>query len=201
MKSRFSWLALFALLLSSPALAQGTDAPSLQPGDTVRVTVWNRPELSGSFLVGGDGTIRHPLFSTVVVAGVPVAAAQGRVAAVVARYQANPQIVVDALFRVAVGGEVRRPGLYSLPPETSIAQVVALAGGVTEAGRARDVRLLRGGVETRIDLAAPATALAPIRSGDQIFVERRTNVFREYIAPVGGLVAALAAVANLIVNN
>jgi protein involved in polysaccharide export with SLBB domain len=79
--------------------------------------------------------------------------------------------------------------------------VVALAGGVTETGRPRDVRLLRGGVETRIDLAAPATALAPIRSGDQIFVDRRTSVFREYIAPAGGLIAALAALANLLINN
>lgn len=199
MTNRPRWLVLCALLLASPALAQ--DAPSLQPGDTVRVVVWNRPEMSGSFLVGGDGTIRHPLFSTVVVAGVPVSTAEARVAAVVARYQANPQVVVDALFRVGVGGEVRRPGLFSLPPETTIAQAVALAGGVTEAGRAREARLLRRGSETRIDLTSPAAASAPIRSGDQIFVERRTSVFREYVAPVGSLVAALAAVAGLLLNN
>ena len=196
---------LFPLLLlvagAGRATAQTADGATLQPGDSVRVAVWNRPELSGSFFVAADGTIRHPLYSAVVVTGVPLGTAQTRVAEVVRRYQANPQMVMEALLRVSVGGEVRRPGLYVLPAETTLAQAVALAGGLTETGRTTRARLLRGGAETRIDLSSAETALAPIRSGDQIYVERRVNVFREYIAPAGGLVAALAALANLAVNR
>lgn len=192
---------LCALWYAPAAAAQSEGAPTLLPGDSVRVTVWNRPELSGSFQVAADGTIRHPLYSAVVVAGVPVAEAQTRVAGVVARYQANPQVVMEALLRVSVGGEVRRPGLYALPAETTLSQAVALAGGITETGRTTRARLLRGGRETRLDLSAPETALTPIRSGDQIYVERRVNFFREYIAPAGGLVAALATIANLLISN
>ena len=62
--------------------------------------------------------------------------------------------------------------------------------------------LLRDGEERWIDLTSPQSGLAqsPVRSGDQIFVERRTSIFRDFVAPAGSIIAALAAVANIILN-
>ena len=31
----------------------------LSPGDSVRIVVWRKPEMSGDFIVGPDGTITH----------------------------------------------------------------------------------------------------------------------------------------------
>lgn len=188
-----------ALVAQAPTPA---GAPVLRPGDAVRITVWRKPELTGEFPIVQDGTIAHPLYRGVSVAGLRFAEAEARVAELLRRYEANPQFVMQPLLRVSVAGEVRQPSLYTLPPETSIAQAVALAGGATERGRMEEVRLLREGREYVLDLTQPTAGMAqePIRSGDQIFVKRSRNIFRDYIAPAGSVTAALAAIINIILR-
>src|SRR5688572_11131512 len=166
-------LASFALLIgaaiATPALAQsaaGEEAMLLRTGDAVRITVWRKPELSGEFLVAADGSLTHPLYRTVRVTGVPFPAIEQRVQAFLARFEENPQFVVEPLLRVTVGGEVARPNLYNLRPETSVAQAVALAGGATERGRADQVHLFRDGTRQVLDLTNPESNAGrmPVRS-------------------------------------
>jgi protein involved in polysaccharide export with SLBB domain len=200
-KPSIAVLALIALLAAPPAVAQspGGEDLVLRPGDVVRVTVWRNPELTGEFAVAGDGTLTHPLYREVVVGGAGLALAEARIRELLSRLESNPRFVIEPLLRVSVGGEVRQPSLYTLPPETSVAEAVALAGGATERGRLDRVRLLRDGRELRVDLTDPRGGLAqtPIRSGDQLFVERRVSVFREYIAPAGSIAAAIVSLISL----
>jgi protein involved in polysaccharide export with SLBB domain len=199
-KTILTALALIALL-APPLAAQSSNRGDLvlRPGDVVRVTVWRSAELSGEFAITGDGTLAHPLYRDVVVGGVDVATAEQRIRQLLAGLESNPRFVVQPLLRVSVGGEVRQPSLYTLAPETSIAQAVALAGGATERGRLDRVRLLRGGGEVRVDLTDPqgGWAQALIHSCDQLFVERRVSVFRDYIAPAGSIVAALVSLVGI----
>jgi polysaccharide export outer membrane protein len=185
---------------SLAAQAPDTAQTVLHPGDAVKITVWRQAELSGEFPIADDGTIVHPLYRDVKVTGMPISAAAAQVQDYLARLQANPQFVVQPLLRVSVGGEVRQPSLYRLPPATSIAEAVALAGGATDLGRLNRVRLFRGGREVTVDLTSPESGLAqaPIRSGDQIFVDRKVNVFREYIAPAGSIASAFISLIALI---
>jgi protein involved in polysaccharide export with SLBB domain len=200
-KTILTALALIALLAAPPLAAQSSSSGDLilRPGDVVRVTVWRSAELSGEFAITGDGTLAHPLYRDVVVGGVDVATAEQRIRQLLSGLESNPRFVVQPLLRVSLGGEVRQPSLYTLPPETSIAQAVAMAGGATERGRLDRVRLLRGGGEVRVDLTDPQGGWAQslIRSGDQLFVERRVSVFRDYIAPAGSIVAALVSLVGI----
>jgi protein involved in polysaccharide export with SLBB domain len=191
------------IIFSSRLAAQEIAAPAtLQPGDTLRITVLNRPELTGAFGIGSDGAIRHPLYRTAVVAGIPLNEVERRVGEALDRFLSSPQFVVEPLLRVSVGGEVRRPGLFALPPETTLAQAVALAGGVTEAGRVDRILLLRGGTSEYLDLSSAHGGLAQslIHSGDQLYVRRRGSVFRDYVAPAASVVAALGTVLRLLIN-
>jgi polysaccharide biosynthesis/export protein len=195
---------LLAGLVAPPVVAQGV-APgttTLTAGDALRVTVWRRPELSGEFSIAENGTVAHPLFRSVSAVGVPMATVEARMHDYLATIDANPQFVLEPLLRVSVGGEVRQPSLYRLAPETSIAEAVALAGGATDSGRLERVRLFRGGEEILVDLTRPEAGLAqqPIRSGDQIFVDRRISIFREYIAPAASITAAAAALLNILLR-
>src|SRR5688572_27778590 len=159
-------------------------AAVLRPGDAVRITVWRKPELSGEFTVTADGTLTHPLYRRVVVTGVPLATVESRLKDVLKEYETQPQFVVEPLVRVAVGGEVRQPNLYSLRPEMSIGEAVALAGGATERGRTDRVVLIREGRQLRVDLRSKAQIDAtPIRSGDQIVVERAFSPMRDIVGP------------------
>lgn len=201
------WLvALLAWLAAAPALAQRA-APDpgeavIGPGDVVRIVVWRKPEFTGEFPVAPDGSIAHPLFREVQVAGLTPSAAEERVRAFLARFETNPSFVMVPLFRVVVGGEVRQPNLFTLPPGTTIAQAIASAGGPTEQARLQQVRLVRQGRVMAIDLTRPEAAASqfPIRSGDQIIVGRRSNVLRDVVAPTASVLGVLVGIVNILIK-
>jgi polysaccharide export outer membrane protein len=198
----------FFLVALAPSLAgaqvQVKESPALflSPGDVVRITVWGKAEYSGEFPIAMDGSIVHPLYRELGVAGLTPASAEERVRDYLSRFEAAPQIILEPLLRVSVGGEVRQPRIYMLPPETTIADAVAMAGGGTERARLERVRLFRGGKESVVDLTRPETGLAQasIRSGDQLYVARQSSVFRDYIGPVGSVVAAVTTVVRLFIK-
>lgn len=184
------------------AFAPNAEALVLRPGDAVRISVWRNAELSGEFVIASDGTLTHPLYRTLRVAGISLPEAESRLQAFLQRFESSPQFVLEPLLRVSVSGEVNRPNLYTLRPETSVSQAVALAGGPTDRARRDRIRLIRDHNVVDIDLSdvgSGATRLL-IRSGDEILVERRRAVFREYIAPVITVAGATAAIVNAVLR-
>lgn len=197
------WLLCSALLATSlplrgDAQTQRDDhGPSmLRPGDVLRLTVWQRPELSGDFTVGDDGSVAHPLYQPLRVAGVPLAVVEQRVQELLRTYVAEPRVTMQPLIRVAVSGEVRQPGLVLVAPTTSLAQVVALAGGPTERGEMSRVRLVRDTRQMVLDLSGASSVPAPLhaRSGDQLWVDRQVSLLRDRAAPIASLASAVALV-------
>lgn len=174
---------------------------TLSPGDSVRITVWRKPEFSGDFIVGPDGSITHPLYRTVRVGGVPFTTAEANVRTFLARFEQDPQFVVEPLVRVAVSGEVGRPQVFAVRPETSIGEAIAQAGGPNQFGRRDRVRVLRkdpNGAqrELLVNLLDPEGTSATVRvhSGDQIVVDRRRSFFREVFLPVLGVLGSAASI-------
>lgn len=187
----------------TPLSAQARGTPSseqvLHPGDAVRISVWRKPELSGEFAVAPDGGLRHPLYRGVNIGGLSVGTAEVRVRTFLATLDEAPQFVFEPLFRVLVSGEVKEPGMLLLAQGTLLVQAVAIAGGPTDRARTDRVRVLRGGSVLMLDLTTPerGNAQTPIQSGDQLFVERRSAIFREYVLPVISIAGSIAAIVNL----
>jgi protein involved in polysaccharide export with SLBB domain len=200
-----STVGLLALICAAPtfALAQNGDAPSSQyvirPGDMVRISVWNKPEWSGDFEVKLDGTLKHAQYNQVKVAGVPLSEVRARIATFLAQLFQDVPVEIEPLFKVTIGGEVRLPNVYSFPPETTLSDALTKAGGATERGRPDRVTLIRGGHKRVIDLNQPSATQDPltIQSGDQITVDRRGSVLRDFIGPVASVTALLVSVMNL----
>jgi polysaccharide export outer membrane protein len=188
------------LLPAQRASAQTLEtAPMLRAGDVIQIRVWRNPELSGEFLITDRGTLAHPLYSEIRAAGRPITEVREELRAFLSSYLEKPNFVVEALFPVLVGGEVRLPNIYKLTSETTVARAVSLAGGPTPSGRLDRVILRRDGQRHVVDLASDNPLDDPaIRSGDEIIVPRRANVFRDYIAPSASIVGALATVFSLI---
>src|SRR5262245_37712711 len=59
--------------------ASAANSGELLPGDMVRITVWQNPELSGEFLVNPEGGVAHPVYQEVKVTGVPLTEAKRRI--------------------------------------------------------------------------------------------------------------------------
>ncbi|HEX3276126.1 MAG TPA: polysaccharide biosynthesis/export family protein [Gemmatimonadales bacterium] len=205
-------LLLLALLPALPVSAQtpqasrtGTDQSFLAAGDSVRIVVWRKPELSGDFVVAPDGTITHPLYRAVRVAGMPYAKAEESVRSFLTQFEANPQFVMEPLIHVAVSGYVTRPIVFAASPGTSVGEAVARAGGVDQQGARNKVRILRltpSGQQSQfiVDLtdASGSAGTMPIRSGDQIIVDKRKSFFKDVMIPALGIIGSVASLGLLI---
>jgi protein involved in polysaccharide export with SLBB domain len=202
-------LTLAFVVLSSSASAQEPRAQSgqavLSPGDSVRIVVWRKPEFSGDFVVAPNGTITHPLFRVVQVGGLPFATAEANLRKYLSQFEQNPEFVMEPLVRVAVSGEVERPTVFALRPETTIAEAVARAGGVSQTGarnRVRVVRLDAGGQQEElvVNLTDPSVGYGkiPVQSGDQIIVDRRKSFMRDILLPTLGVIGSIASLGLLI---
>jgi polysaccharide export outer membrane protein len=191
-----------SILAQSPA--SPSEQVSLSPGDSVRITVWRKPEFSGDFIVAPDGSITHPLYQAVRVGGVPFATAEANVRSFLSKFEQDPQFVMEPLVLVAVSGEVGRPQVFAVRPETSIAEAVARSGGPTQDGRRDKVRVLRrAGAQQReifVNLLDPQGNSSNLRvhSGDQIVVDKKKSFFREVLLPTLGVIGSVASLGLLI---
>lgn len=176
-------LSLAAMLVAVPGFAQPRE--TLGEGDTVRVTVFQQPDLTTEARISEGGTIVFPLIGEVEVNGLTPARAGARIAERLRNggFLVNPQVNVtisQAYGRqVAVLGQVTRPGKYALAEaEPRLTDALALAGGITPTGNdVITVLTKRGSPEKReIDVAAivrgDTAANIELQNGDTIFVER-----------------------------
>jgi len=159
---RWAGSAVAAMILAlGPvgALAAPPDQPSgytIGPDDILDVTVWNNAGLSRTVPVRPDGKISLPLLDDVQAAGLTPKQLKGDLARRLARYIASPEVSVIVREirsrKVAVVGEVRKPGRYDVPSRASVLDAIALAGGFNDFARRSKMVILRmeGSTVTRI---------------------------------------------------
>ncbi|HZD54087.1 MAG TPA: polysaccharide biosynthesis/export family protein [Woeseiaceae bacterium] len=131
------WLLSFAVACAlnlGAAAADGVeDGVALARGDVIKVIVYGRPELTGTYPVGTDGSIRVPLVGTVAVAGLSMAAAESELKRRVSGlldYAASVTVDMAHYRPVFVMGAVTAPGEFEYTPGLSVMQAVARAGGL-----------------------------------------------------------------------
>jgi len=198
-------LSIAVLSLAPSAMAQTSDARGslrLRPGDAILLELKDEPELTRVYTVGEDGAVLLPLVGLIRVAGRPIEEAR---AEILAKYRVelrDPVIRVTPLIRIAVLGEVQRPGLFPVDPSHTIGDLLALAGGLgPEADRGK-VTIVRGAesIEVRLDGDFAGFQLA-LESGDQILVGRQSWLRQNATIFVGALASvAAAALTALIVR-
>lgn len=148
---------------------------SLAAGDMIRIAVWREPDLSGEFIVNEHGIVTLPLLGRVNVSAIPSSQLSDSLISAYSVQLRNPSVTVTTLKRIYVLGEVMKPGLYPADPTMILAGVLALAGGANPSGDLGKIRVVRNGttINTRLNTNA-VLEMTDIRSGDQIFVDRRS---------------------------
>jgi polysaccharide biosynthesis/export protein len=202
-------ILLASLMLARPILAQEAaprgEQAVLTPGDSVRIVVWRRPEFSGDFVIAADGSVTHPLYRSVRVAAIPFATAEANIRRFLSGFEENPQFVMEPLIRVAISGEVTRPSVFATRPETTVGEALARAGGANQNGarnRVRIIRFTQSGTQQvfRVDLENSSSTdfSLPVRSGDQIVVDRKKSFTKDILLPTLGVIGSVASVGLLI---
>jgi polysaccharide export outer membrane protein len=121
----------------------------LGAGDSIRVSVFQNPNLTLETRVGEDGAITYPLLGRITLGGGTLAAAEKKIADALdsGNFIQEPQVTILLLqtrsSQVSVLGLVNRAGRYPLDTvNTRVSEMIAIAGGVAPAGG--DVAILTG---------------------------------------------------------
>lgn len=180
------------LIFATTAAAQGKGEYVLGPGDLIKISVFQNPDLTVDTRVSESGLITFPLIGSVEVGGLTTSAAEQKIARQLreGKFVLQPQVnILVAQVRgsqVAVLGEVTRPGRYPLEvANMKVSDALALAGGVTPAGGDSVVLVgTRSGQPFRREIDLPALFRAdgsdadlPVSAGDKIYVHRAPQFY------------------------
>ena len=189
-----TFLVMFSLLsmvFGSAARAQPLTVASNNPaaadyrfgaGDTVRLSVYQNPDLTLEARISEAGLVSYPLLGNVKIGGMSVSAAESliaegsrnrnfvrtpRVSLLVTQVRGNQASVrgqVNHPGRFSVErapitymyGEVRRPAPMRLEHALTAMQALATGGGMTARGTEKGVRLHRKGLDGKLQVLQSA---------------------------------------------
>jgi polysaccharide export outer membrane protein len=152
----------------APAVVTLEEDYKIAPLDTIKVSVFQVPDLSGEFEVDLTGNIAVPLLGNVKAVDMTTAELDQRLTQQLgAKYLQNPDVSVgiksSTRRNVTVDGSVRNPGVFPVAGPTTLMQVIALAKGTDENANPRRVAVFRQIGGKRM---AAAFDLTSIRRGE-----------------------------------
>ncbi|MCP9789007.1 polysaccharide biosynthesis/export family protein [Cyanobium sp. Maggiore-St4-Cus] len=113
------------------------DSYILGPGDTLQIELVDIPELSGTVSIGPDGTLYLPRLRALYVEGLTVEELRYFLTEQFKRYVRQPEIYIRPVgyrpIRIYVGGEVKRPGYYTLSGTQELGSVSSEADAAIRA--------------------------------------------------------------------
>ena len=146
---------LFVMLLAAGLFVNAQEKEDrlaqyrLGAGDSIRISVFQNPNLALETRVGEDGAITYPLIGRIAVGGTTIAEAERSIARALesGNFIREPQVSILLLLtrsaQVSVLGLVNRAGRYPLDTvNVRVSEMIAIAGGIAAAGG--DLAILTG---------------------------------------------------------
>jgi polysaccharide export outer membrane protein len=164
------------------AAPDAADSYVIGASDSLNVTVFKEPTVSGSFLVRPDGMISIPLLGDVKASGKTPMQLAEEIKAKLKKFIQDPNVTVILSQinskKVFLIGEVGRTGPIEMTPGMTFLEAVATAGGLTQFANAKKIYILRteDGKQEKIPvqykqaLAGAAALNLVLKPGDTIVV-------------------------------
>lgn len=178
-----------------------------QTGDRIRLVVLGDTALSDTFTVRPGRILQLPNIPDIALQGVLRSEFQSFIKTKLTQYLRDPQVTATPLVRLAVVGEVNRPGFYVVPATTLASDVVMAAGGPS--GRADIAKTtVRRGTVPVIDPKQMRQAYADgvsidqlnLHSGDEFVVGEKSGGIKGALQTAGlisGIIVGLVALSRL----
>ena len=165
----------------------------LGPGDAVRISVYQNPDLSLEARLNEGGTISYPLLGNVKLGGISVSDAEKKIASGLkdGNFIKQPQVSILLIGatanQVSVLGLVGKPGRYPLVAGSNkLSEVMAMAGGITQ-GAGSDIVVVSGVREgkpfrkevdfTKVFASSGTEPDFTLQNGDTLFVDRAPQIY------------------------
>ena len=121
----------------------------LGPGDAVYIDIYGASQKSTQSTVSPDGDINIDGFGPVQVSGLTVAQANARLRSTLGSRYSSSKVRLTVgqtkTMLVNVMGEVKKPGTYTLSAFATVFHALHMAGGVTDLGTLRNIKVYRNG--------------------------------------------------------
>lgn len=181
-------LAAISLVIANASVAQTKSSDyQLGAGDSIKISVFQNPDLTVETRVAESGTVTYPLIGAVQLGGLTIADAEQAIAAklreggFVQKPQVNILLTQVKGNQVSVLGLINRPGRYPIETgNTRVSDMLATAGGAVSVGA--DIIILSGirdGQPFRKEIDIPAIFMQGkidqdivVAAGDVIYVHR-----------------------------
>jgi polysaccharide export outer membrane protein len=115
--------------------------------DVLTIVFWREKEMTGDVTVRPDGRISLPLVNEVTAAGLTPEELRAKVTAEADKYIENPTVTVVVKEiksrKVFITGQVVKPGPYDLGGPTTVVQLIAMAGGLHEYAKEKEISIVR----------------------------------------------------------
>jgi polysaccharide biosynthesis/export protein len=144
-------------------------------GDTVSINVWENRDLNTEATIRPDGTITMPLVGDLKAAGETPSTLRNSIKQkliIFLKIQPNTEPVTVAVkqwksYRFTIQGEVVRQGVFTADHFVTVADAIAMAGGVSRFAKRAQVKLFRADPKTRTTRTIPLDYDA-LASGKQL---------------------------------
>jgi polysaccharide biosynthesis/export protein len=166
-----------------PPLAPRDKEYIIQDGDVLEIRVFNQDPLSTHARVRSDGRVAIPVLGDIEVRGKSPSVVKGELEPRLKDYVNAPSVTVTVQeshpVTVTVLGEVSRPGTYPVDPRATLAQVLALAGGLSDYATHDRLFVVRPGPDAlrirftyeNVLRGEPHTAAFALQQGDLVVAE------------------------------
>jgi protein involved in polysaccharide export with SLBB domain len=177
-------------------------------GDRVLLSIRGDTTMSDTVTVRAGRMIRLPNMPDISLQGVLRSELQDYLTTQLARYIKRPDVQTTSLVRVALMGQVTKPGFYQVPADLALADAIMIAGGPTTTADVDKTQIKRG--EDVIyssqllgqEVAKGATLdQLNIRPGDQILIGERHHTNWGLIASIVGITAGLVSTAVVLTRH
>ncbi len=146
----FILLALCSFILTTlpgPALSAEHLGYHIGPGDILEISVWKEESLSREVIVPPDRVITFPLIGDIDISNMTVTDLRKEISKRLQDFV--PEATVTVMLRqinslkAYVIGKVNKPGLFPIGMETTVMQVLAMAGGLNPFAADSKIYILR----------------------------------------------------------
>ena len=183
-------------LAAAPAFSR-VAASHPQPGDRIAIHVIGEPYLSDTVMINERGDAPFAKLGMIHVTDLSITALEDTLRTRYAEILRTPAIELAVLRRIGVQGEVNRPNVYFIDVATTLRELIARAGGPTEAANRNSVAIIRQGERIPIEnWQSDESVTSDLKSGDQVVIGRKSWIALNLI----GAISAAGVITSIILT-
>ena len=124
-----------------------SDQYVIGPEDVLYIHVWREDALTRTVPVRTDGNISLPIIQEIKASGLTPLQLKEELTKRLKEFIESPNVSVTVMeansFKVYVSGQVKTPGVYRLRSETTVLQIIPVAGGFTDWANPKKILVIR----------------------------------------------------------